>query len=112
MDKVQKWFEEKDAWRNSKINAQNQLALHQNPVVLARDIRSETASLKSNCDAILNKPKPKPKEEPPKDAETKAGEANASDAKEEKMEDGTAPAGDAPNNDAGTGKPDIDMELD
>ena len=43
MEKVQKWVEEKEAWRNAKTNAQNQLAVHQNPVVLARDIRSETA---------------------------------------------------------------------
>ncbi|XP_033631304.1 97 kDa heat shock protein-like [Asterias rubens] len=112
MEKVQKWVEEKEAWRNAKTNAQNQLAVHQNPVVLARDIRSETASLKSNCDAILNKAKPKPKEEPPKEAETKTGEANASDPKDDKMEDGTTPAGDTPSSEPGTAKPDVEMELD
>ena len=69
-------------------------------------------SLKSNCDAILNKAKPKPKEEPPKEAETKTGEANASDPKDDKMEDGTTPAGDTPSSEPGTAKPDVEMELD
>lgn len=41
MAKVEKCLKEKEAWRDSKTNAQNQKALHQDPVVTAAQIRSE-----------------------------------------------------------------------
>ncbi|XP_038055584.1 97 kDa heat shock protein-like [Patiria miniata] len=125
MEKVQKLASDKEAWRDSKLNAQNQLAPHNKPIVLVKDIRAETASLKANCDKILNTPKPKPKEEPPKDTEPKEGNgaSQPSDAKtEETMEtEGTAAAaaaaaaaagGDQPSQEGGGGGIDVDMELD
>jgi len=39
--KVEKWLKEKDKWFNEKLNAQNQLAINQNPVVLADQILTE-----------------------------------------------------------------------
>ncbi|XP_022108036.1 97 kDa heat shock protein-like isoform X2 [Acanthaster planci] len=110
IEKVEKWVNEKEAWRDSKVNAQNQLALHNKPIVLVQDIRAENASLKKNCDQILNKPKPKPKEEPPKDTGAKEGNgATAEDTKpEEKME--TEESGDQASKEGGS--VDVDMELD
>ncbi|XP_077984451.1 heat shock 70 kDa protein 4-like [Glandiceps talaboti] len=72
--KVEKWLKEKDKWFNEKLNAQNQLAINQNPVVLADQILTEKKFLESNCNPILNKPKPK--EEPPKEEEKKETKAN------------------------------------
>ncbi|XP_071511676.1 97 kDa heat shock protein-like [Diadema antillarum] len=117
--KMGKAVTEKEEWRNSKENAQNQLAMHQNPTVTIAQIRTEVGTLRAVCDPIMNKPKPKPKEEPPKDEGAKpddtaaSKEGGAADNKEEKMEeDGQQTTPSEDNTKGDTGQPDPEMELD
>ncbi|XP_041460956.1 97 kDa heat shock protein [Lytechinus variegatus] len=118
MAKVDKCLKDKETWRDAKMNAQNQKKIYQDPVVTASQIRSEIQSMKFTCDPIVNKPKPKPKEEPPKDngptpeEAAKEGDAAAPTTEgEEKMDTADqAPTGDA--NKEGDTKPDVEMELD
>eukprot|EP00057_Strongylocentrotus_purpuratus_P008767 XP_011663241.1 PREDICTED: 97 kDa heat shock protein isoform X1 [Strongylocentrotus purpuratus] len=124
MAKVEKCVKEKVAWRDSKVNAQNQKAPHQDPVVTAAQIRSEIQSMKFVCDPIINKPKPKPKEEPPKDNGPTPEEAAkdggpappTTEGGEEKMDTSDqAPTGEASKEGETKPeetKPDVEMELD
>ncbi|XP_070553175.1 heat shock 70 kDa protein 4-like [Ptychodera flava] len=82
MKKVEKALKEKQKWYDTKLNAQNQLAPHQNPAVMSDQILTEKKNLETVCNPIINKPKPKV--EPPKDdkkEEKKEGESG--DAKPE-----------------------------
>jgi len=64
MEKVRKAIEEKQAWYEHNINAQNRRPLTDPPVVFVQQIRSEKEAFDRLVLPILNKPKPK-KEPPP-----------------------------------------------
>ena len=49
------------------VNAQNQKKSHEDPACTVSQINTEKGLLESVCNPVLNKPKPKHKEEPPKD---------------------------------------------
>ncbi|XP_054059677.1 heat shock 70 kDa protein 4L isoform X8 [Rissa tridactyla] len=75
MEKVEKYINEAMNWLNSKMNAQNKLSLTQDPVVKVAEILTKSKELDSFCNPIIYKPKPKI--EPPNDAQSKAnGEHN------------------------------------
>ncbi|KAJ8028256.1 97 kDa heat shock protein [Holothuria leucospilota] len=88
VEKVEKSIKDKEAWRDEKMNSQNQVPLTQDPVVTVSQIRSEHNSLVHTCDPVVKTPKPKPKEEPPKDEPPKEDNAAGDAPKEgdEKME--------------------------
>lgn len=92
--KAEKTVIEKENWLNNKCNAQNKLAAHEDPVVYTSMINSERKFLEDTCYAILNKPKPKPKQEPPPKEEEKKrdDEATEGDKGEEKSDQETAAA--------------------
>lgn len=92
--KAEKTVIEKETWLNNKCNAQNQLAAHEDPVVYTSMINSERKFLEDTCYAILNKPKPKPKQEPPPKEEEKKRDDKATegDKGEEKRDQETAEA--------------------
>nr|DAC74176.1 TPA_exp: heat shock protein A4 [Apostichopus japonicus] len=90
IEKVERCLKEKEEWRDKKQNAQNQIPLTKDPVVLASQVRTELQNLISTCDPITKKPKPKPKEEPPKEEppkdETPKPEGDNPTPTDEKME--------------------------
>ncbi|XP_044176399.1 97 kDa heat shock protein-like isoform X1 [Acropora millepora] len=92
--KAEKTVIEKENWLNNKCNAQSQLAAHEDPVVYTSMINSERKFLEDTCYAILNKPKPKPKQEPPPKEEEKKRDDKATegDKGEEKRDQETAEA--------------------
>lgn len=125
MDKVRNLVKEKRDWFDRNLNLCNRLAGHDSPPVTVSQIKGHKESLVSNCNPIVNKPKPKPKEEPPKEAPaaattTDAGKnaSNNSNAppppeaeeKAEKQEEKAAqpPAAPAADNDGSA----VDMDLD
>ncbi|OWF53905.1 heat shock 70 kDa protein 4-like [Mizuhopecten yessoensis] len=104
VDKVAKCLKEKEDWYNSKLNQQNSMKTYEKPVVLVSQIRQEKQLLESTCSPIMNKSKPKPKEEPPKD-----------DKKEKKNEKET-PMENAKSDEQPTAEsteaPKVDMDID
>jgi len=81
IEKVEKLLEEKSKWFDSRMTQMAQIKPHENPVVLASQVRTEKAILESTCVPIINKPKPKV--EPPKDeVKPEAPEADQSNNKD------------------------------
>ncbi|XP_073197192.1 heat shock 70 kDa protein 4L isoform X3 [Lepidochelys kempii] len=75
MEKVEKYISEAMNWLNTKMNAQNKLSLTQDPVVKVAEILAKSKELDSFCNPVIYKPKPRM--EPPSEAQTKAnGEHN------------------------------------
>ncbi|XP_053884971.1 heat shock 70 kDa protein 4L isoform X1 [Malaclemys terrapin pileata] len=75
MEKVEKCISEAMNWLNTKMNAQNKLSLTQDPVVKVAEILAKSKELDSFCNPVIYKPKPRM--EPPSEAQTKAnGEHN------------------------------------
>uniref|UniRef100_A0A8C3SUG6 Heat shock protein family A (Hsp70) member 4 like n=1 Tax=Chelydra serpentina TaxID=8475 RepID=A0A8C3SUG6_CHESE len=75
MEKVEKCISEAMNWLNTKMNAQNKLSLTQDPVVKVAEILAKSKELDSFCNPVIYKPKPRI--EPPSEAQTKAnGEHN------------------------------------
>lgn len=78
VDKVEKLLTEKSNWFGSRMTQMASLKPHENPVVLASQVRSEKQILENVCLPIINKPKPKV--EPPKEEkEKKAGKKGDKD---------------------------------
>lgn len=67
MDKVKVAVAERTSWMEHQIGLCNQLAPYVDPPVTVAQINTQRESLFSACNPIVTKPKPKPKEEPPKD---------------------------------------------
>lgn len=67
MEKVKNATLEKHSWLEQNTGLCNQQPLYTDPVVLVSQINAQRESLWSTCNPIINKPKPKPQEEPPKD---------------------------------------------
>uniref|UniRef100_A0A4W5RK01 Heat shock protein family A (Hsp70) member 4 like n=1 Tax=Hucho hucho TaxID=62062 RepID=A0A4W5RK01_9TELE len=59
MSNVEKCLNESMAWINSKMNAQSQLPIAQDPVVKVADIISKIQELDEVCNPVVNRPKPK-----------------------------------------------------
>uniref|UniRef100_A0A8C8GZK7 Heat shock protein 4 like n=1 Tax=Oncorhynchus tshawytscha TaxID=74940 RepID=A0A8C8GZK7_ONCTS len=59
MRNVEKCLNESMAWINSKMNAQSQLTIAQDPVVKVADIISKIQELDEVCNPVVNRPKPK-----------------------------------------------------
>uniref|UniRef100_A0A8C0IWC3 Heat shock 70 kDa protein 4L n=2 Tax=Chelonoidis abingdonii TaxID=106734 RepID=A0A8C0IWC3_CHEAB len=75
MEKVEKYISEAMNWLNTKMNTQNKLSLSQDPVVKVAEILAKSKELDSFCNPVIYKPKPRM--EPPSEAQTKAnGEHN------------------------------------
>lgn len=78
--KVEKCLGEKAAWYESNIQKLSILKPFENAPIKSSEIHQHRQSLENLCHPILNKPKPKPKEEPPKveksEEETKKEETN------------------------------------
>ena len=69
--------------------------------------------MENTCNAILNKPKPKPKAEPPPNEEEKKKQANQNDEKkDDNMEGGGHEKATKPEEQNETKKADVDMEID
>ncbi|KAL9971514.1 hypothetical protein ACROYT_G017685 [Oculina patagonica] len=113
--KVEDAVAAKDEWLNTKWNAQNKLADHQDPVVYASVLLSEKKLLEDTCYTILNKAKPKPKAEPPPPPkeEEKKQEAEGESKNEEKMDQGGGSTDKTNEQQGEEGKKlDPDMEID
>merc|ERR1711881_5596 len=67
MKKVEKKVDEKFKWYNEKLQLKASCPLHNNPPVFPSEVQAEKRLLETFCNPIVNKSKPKPKEEPPKD---------------------------------------------
>uniref|UniRef100_A0A8C7U2H5 Heat shock protein 4 like n=1 Tax=Oncorhynchus mykiss TaxID=8022 RepID=A0A8C7U2H5_ONCMY len=59
MRNMEKCLNESMAWINSKMNAQSQLTIAQDPVVKVADIISKIQELDEVCNPVVNRPKPK-----------------------------------------------------
>uniref|UniRef100_A0A674EG56 Heat shock protein family A (Hsp70) member 4 like n=1 Tax=Salmo trutta TaxID=8032 RepID=A0A674EG56_SALTR len=59
MSNVEKCVNESMGWMNSKMNAQSQLTIAQDPVVKVADIISKIQELDEVCNPVVNRPKPK-----------------------------------------------------
>lgn len=82
MKKVEKKVEEKFKWFNEKTQQYNNCPKYMDAPVLPTEVQSEKKILETFCNPIVNKAKPKPKEEPPKDeSKDKSEENNASSDK-------------------------------
>merc|ERR1712136_582500 len=102
VDKVKDAVQVVLTWYDSTLQKQISLPQNIDPVVTVADIQAQHKTLESTCKPIINKPKPKPKEEqPPADttpapaAETKVPDATSTDT----------PAADAT-------KPDVEADMD
>ncbi|GFR98876.1 heat shock protein 105 kDa [Elysia marginata] len=101
VDKVEKLLTEKSNWFGSRMTQMAALKPHENPILLASQVRSEKQILENVCLPIMNKPKPKvepPKEEKEKKSgkkdDKKAGEANQNNSEgdgEQAAPDSAAP---------------------
>ncbi len=96
-EKVSSSCNEAESWLEEKMNAQKDLALHQDPVVKAQEIKSRMTALQVQCRPVVNTPKPAP----PK--EEKPAAAPAADASPAPADGDAAPSGPTPS---------VDMELD
>jgi heat shock protein 4 len=67
MDKVRAAVAERASWMERQIGVFSQLSLFSDPPISVTQINSQRESLFSACNPIVTKPKPKPKEEPPKE---------------------------------------------
>ena len=96
---------EAESWLEDKMNAQKDLALYQDPVVKAHEIKSRMTSLQVQCRPIVNTPKPAPPKEEKPAATTPAADASSAAAEGEAAPaaEGGAPSGPTPS---------VDMELD
>ena len=94
-EKVSNNCNEAETWLEDKMNAQKDLALHQDPVVKAHEVKSRMTTLQVQCRPIVNTPKPAPPKEEKPAAATPAADADPAAA--------PAPAGPTPS---------VDMELD
>jgi heat shock protein 4 len=104
-EKVSSNCNEAEAWLEDKMNAQKDLALYQDPVVKAHEIKSRMTTLQVQCRPIVNTPKPAPPKEEKPAATTPAADASPAAAEGEAAPaaDGGAPSGPTPS---------VDMELD
>ncbi|RUS79272.1 hypothetical protein EGW08_012959 [Elysia chlorotica] len=95
VDKVEKLLTEKSNWFGSRMTQMASLKPHENPIVLASQVRSEKQILDNVCLPIMNKPKPKV--EPPKEEkEKKSGKKGDKDkATNQNHSEGDAPPTDA-----------------
>ncbi|GFN85022.1 heat shock protein 105 kda, partial [Plakobranchus ocellatus] len=110
VDKVEKILTEKSNWFGNRITQMAALKPHENPVVLASQVRNEKQNLENVCLPIMNKPKPK--EEPPKE-EKKDGKAGGKDkGADQNNSEGSAgqASGDAAAD--GTKEPEQEMDVD
>jgi heat shock 70kDa protein 4 len=99
-EKVSSNCNEAETWLEDKMNAQKDLALYQDPVVKAHEIKSKMTALQVQCRPIVNTPKPlPPKEEKPAAPAPAAAEGEQ-----------PAPAADGAASPGPT--PSVDMELD
>ncbi|KAK3607630.1 hypothetical protein CHS0354_010679 [Potamilus streckersoni] len=80
-DKVQKCWKEKSDWYEKQINAVQKMNTYDDPIVLVSQIQQQKQSLEYVCNPIINKPKPKPKEDPPKN-DKKTKESASEDPKD------------------------------
>lgn len=78
VEKVQKCVDEKTAWWTPKMDAQNKIQKHENPVIFVSQVMSEKKAMESVCSPVMNKPKPKV--EPPKEEKKEETSANNSGA--------------------------------
>jgi len=80
VEKVEKLLTEKSGWFDSRMTQMASLKPHENPIVLASQVRTEKSILEATCVPIMNKPKPKvepPKEEPKPEEEANQSANNA-----------------------------------
>lgn len=74
IDKVYKILVEKQKWYDQTANKFNSLKSNEDPNILCTQIQQERETMERDCWAILNKPKPKPKESAPtSDAHSQQG---------------------------------------
>jgi len=66
MKKVEKCVAEKCSWYDTNVQKLSILKPYENAHIKSSEIVQQRQSLENTCHPILNKPKPKPKEEPPK----------------------------------------------
>ncbi|XP_005102694.1 heat shock 70 kDa protein 4 [Aplysia californica] len=101
VDKVEKLLTEKSNWFGHRMTQMAQLKPHENPVVLASQVRSEKQVLENTCLPIMNKPKPKV--DPPKEEKK---EAAANPEADQNNSEKSQPAAD------GTKDPEQEMDID
>ncbi|KAG2457222.1 heat shock protein 105 kDa-like [Polypterus senegalus] len=59
MEKVENCYKETMEWMNNAINAQASVGIHDDPVVRVAEFSAKLKNLKSVCDPIVSKPKPR-----------------------------------------------------
>jgi len=77
----------KESWLNDALAEQNKLKKTQTPKTSAAQYKSARENLVMFCAPIMNKPKPKPKEEPPKETPPPQTEAKKEEPKKEDAKD-------------------------
>ncbi|XP_059174852.1 heat shock 70 kDa protein 4-like [Physella acuta] len=109
VDKVEKLWTEKSNWFGHRITQMAQLKPHENPVVLAAQVRAEKQILENTCLPIMNKPKPKvdpPKEEKkPKDKSGNKSDGDQNNSEGDQQQPATT-ATDGPK------EPEQEMDID
>lgn len=94
-----------ESWLNQNLAKQEALPKHTDPIITCADLLKKKADLEKLANPILNKPKPKPKEEPKPAPEAKPS-AEAKPAEEPKTD---TPMDEAPKNEEQT-KTEMDLD--
>jgi heat shock protein 4 len=77
-----------EKWLNEKMQAQEKLSKHVNPVFTVAEVHKKNEDITRLANSLLNKPKPAPKKEEPKKEEAPKPEEKKEEAKpEEKKEE-------------------------
>ncbi|KAK6975208.1 heat shock 70 kDa protein 4, partial [Biomphalaria glabrata] len=102
VDKVEKLLTEKSNWFGQRLTQMAQLKPHENPVVLAAQVRAEKQILENVCHPIMNKAKPKV--DPPKE-EKKDKSSNKAEGDQNNSKEGSTPQ-------QGSKEPEQEMDVD
>jgi len=94
-----------ETWLNTEMAKQDKLPKHADPIITVTEINKKKTELEKFALPILNKPKPKPKEEPKKEEPKKEETKPADGQQQTPPKEETKPA-------APKSEPNVEMDLD
>jgi len=97
-----------ETWLNTEMSKQDKLQKHVDPIITVAEINKKKVELEKFATPILNKPKPKPKEEPKKE-EPKKEETKPAEGEKKEGQQQTPPKEEAK---PAKSEPNVEMDLD
>lgn len=86
--KVNKAHQDISEWYNESLQKQSNVVKHQDPAVTIADIQSKAKELEKICTPVINKKRPKPKEEPPATPDQTETNQESTEEKQEQADTG------------------------